>query len=215
MSAHAPAAAATAPTPARSSSPRLRRRRTLSPSTARRIASAALFALRPVSIVWAVVSFAVAAYAVGVTVVFGADASGATAGNPISAIDATLGTVAAHTGPLSGAFTALPALVALVHALAAVLALAVLVRRRTGVVARFGAAYVLAAIAISAYRFWFTVVAAPGAALAGPDTAGLVTVFLLPTILVLTLQLAVRVPRHDHRIVPQPAPTERHQGRHV
>jgi hypothetical protein len=149
------------------------------------------------------------------TVMFAlANRGGTGASDPVAAVDDVLGTVAADSAPLAAAFTAVPALIALVHLVAIALATAVLARHRAGLVARVTAAAVLLVAATAAARFWADVIRMPAAP--GPDVVAWVTVFLVPTILVLALELAVKAPNRAHRRPAEASVSiEQHRGRHV
>ncbi|GAA4174578.1 hypothetical protein GCM10022287_18710 [Gryllotalpicola koreensis] len=147
----------------------------------------------PIAVAWAAASALFTGFIVAVAVMFAVvHPSGAHPQDPVTAIDDALGVVARDSGALAPAFAAVPALIALVHLAALVLAAAVIVRPRVGAIGRLAAGLALTAIAAAAARFWGGLVRSP--ALPGPDVVAWVTVFLVPTVLVLALLLAAQAP---------------------
>jgi len=173
-------------------------RRAAAPTGKSRLIAAARLALPPITFAWGAITLLFAGFVITVAAMFAAANPGSTpASDPVAAVDDALGTVAADSGALAPAFTAVPALIALVHLAALVLAVAVLVRRRVGLVGRVTAGAVLVVVAAAAVPFWAGVIRTPEAP--GPDVVAWVTVFLVPTVVVLVLELAVKAPGRAHR----------------
>jgi len=196
------------PASAHARSPRPRRRRAIPPTFPHRVAGIAHLVLPPLAVAWAAFSLLFAGFATTVVVMFAAiQPGGAAKSDPVSAVDDALGAVAADSGVLSGVFATAPALIAVVHLAGIVLAASVLARPRVGAIARITAGAVLAVTAAAALRFWAGVVLA--AELPGPDVVAWVTVFLVPTLVVFVLELAVRAPHRTHRRAPASATSHR------
>ncbi|GAA4166503.1 hypothetical protein GCM10022286_31240 [Gryllotalpicola daejeonensis] len=195
------------PAPAHARSPRPRRRRA-NPLTVWHVVAGVAHLARPVlELVWGAASLLFMGFATTVVVMFaavsgaagaaatgasaaarsGAGATGAVSTDPVSAVDGALAAVAADTAWVGPAFAAVPVLIALVHLAAIVLATSVLVRRRIGLGSRVASGVVLIVIAAAAVRFWQTVVTGTAP---GPDVVAWVTLFLIPTIAVLIVELA-------------------------